>query len=75
MAYRAEVTRRARLDLPRIYDAINADESLAADAWFNGLEAAVMSLGELPIRCPVTPEDPRLRRLLYGRKGRAYRVI
>jgi mRNA-degrading endonuclease RelE of RelBE toxin-antitoxin system len=29
----------------------------------------------MPNRCPATPENPRLRHLLYGRKPHVYRVI
>ena len=47
--------------------------------WFNGLERAVLSLDELPKRCPAAPEsfDPGLpvRVLSYGRKPHAYRIF
>jgi hypothetical protein len=41
MAYRVEVTARAGRDLGSIYERINAEESLAAAKWFNGLDQAV----------------------------------
>jgi plasmid stabilization system protein ParE len=75
MTYRVELTDRARRDLQHLYQAINAADSERARVWFNGLEAAVLSLDEHPARCPVTPENPTLRHLLYGRKGRVWRVI
>jgi toxin ParE1/3/4 len=75
MTYRVELTDRARRDLERLYRAINAASSERARVWFNGLEAAVLSLDAHPARCPVTPEDPALRHRLYGRKGHVYRVI
>lgn len=75
MTYRVELTARARRDLERLYRAINAASSELARIWFNGLEAAVLSLDQHPARCPVTPENPGLRHLLYGRKGHVYRII
>jgi plasmid stabilization system protein ParE len=75
MAYLVKITLRAEHDLETIYRAINAEFSAAAFRWFNGLELALLTLDEIPARCPVTPEDPRLRHLLYGKTPHVYRVI
>jgi len=79
MAYRVEITVRATRDLGSIYEHINADESLAAAKWFNGLQQAVHALATFPRRCPVAPESKKnrraLRHLLYGNKPHIYRVI
>lgn len=75
MAYRVDLTTRAERDLRRIYRAVDAAESGAAQAWFQGLEAAVLSLDENPARSPATPENGRLRHLLYGHGRHVYRVI
>jgi plasmid stabilization system protein ParE len=75
MTYRVEVTARASGDLRRIYNAIRAGDSRQAHAWFNGLEAAILSLDNYPARGGITREDERLRQLLYGRKPHIYRVI
>jgi toxin ParE1/3/4 len=75
MAYLVRVAARAALDLDDIYAAINADLSDAAFRWFNGLERAILTLEEIPTRCPATPEDAQLRHLLYGKKPHVYRVI
>jgi len=75
MTYRVELTARATRNLRRIYRDINAAGSTQARAWFNGLEAAVLSLDESPARNPMTPEDSNLRHLLYGRRRHVYRVI
>ncbi|SPE34331.1 Plasmid stabilization system [Candidatus Sulfopaludibacter sp. SbA6] len=79
MAYRVELTARARRDLDYLYECIHADESAAAARWYNGLEKAVYRLEQLPRRCPVAPESRRtgrqLRNLLYGGKPHVYRVI
>jgi toxin ParE1/3/4 len=75
MAYRVDLTERAAQDLRRIYLTIDAENGTQARAWFNGLETAVLSLGEHPARCPRIPEDANLRHLLYGRRRHRYRII
>jgi toxin ParE1/3/4 len=75
MAYRVELTVRAERDLKRIYKYIHADDSDPPFAWFNGLETLISSLDELPNRGAVTPEDKKLRHLLYGNKPHVYRIV
>jgi toxin ParE1/3/4 len=75
MAYLVRIADRAELDLYAIYQAINAEYSDTAFRWFNALERAIFTLDEIADRCPVTPEDPSLRHLLYGKKPHIYRVI
>jgi plasmid stabilization system protein ParE len=73
--YHVEVLPRARRDLRHIYAYIHAENSHQAHAWFNGLEAAIASLGQHPARGSLTPESGRLRQLLYGKRPHVYRVI
>jgi toxin ParE1/3/4 len=75
MTYRVDVTARAARNLRHVYRAINAEVSGLAHAWFNGLEAAILSLEAYPARAPAAPEDDRLRHLLYGSKPHVYRII
>jgi len=79
MAYRVELTDRAKRDLSDLYRQIDAAESSAAARWFNGLEEAIYSLESFPRRCPVAPEGRKARRslrhLLYGNKPHIYRAI
>ena len=75
MAYRVELTFRAFDDLDRLYLIMEAVGSEQASAWFNSLQAAIFSLSERPARCPVTPENRRMRHLLYGKGRYVYRVI
>jgi mRNA-degrading endonuclease RelE of RelBE toxin-antitoxin system len=57
----------------------NADLSVAAHRWFNGIEKAVCTLEAQPYRRPAAPESAKakraLRHLLYGRKPHVYRII
>lgn len=75
MAYLVKFTVRAARDLEILYEEKSATESVAAARWYNGLEEAVYTLAEYPRRCSVTPENGKLRHLLYGDKPHVYRVI
>ncbi len=75
MAYLVSITPRAERDLANLYEYIDAENSDAAQNWYTGLKRAILSLEKHPSRCPITPETPELRHLLYGRKPHVYRVI
>lgn len=79
MAYRVELTARAERDLALLYDYIQAETSLTANRWFDGLQRAIFSLERFPFRCAVAPENRNvrspIRHLLYGRKPHVYRVL
>ena len=53
----------------------HASDSEAALKWYKGLYEAILTLGRLPYRCPLTRENPNLRHMLYGHKPHVYRVI
>ena len=75
MAYLVNLSARAQRDLAQIYRRINADDSDAALRWYRGFRQAILSLEEQPNRSPVTPENDKLRHLLYGNKPHVYRAI
>lgn len=79
MAYRVELARNAEIELEELYLWIVARAPHHGPKWFNGLEHAVLSLGQLPKRCAVAPEsidpDHPARVLSCGRKPHAYRVF
>ena len=75
VAYLVNIAARAERDFASLYREINAERSDAALRWYRGLKEAVLSLEELPNRCPMTPEKAQLRHLLYGNKPHVYRVI
>ena len=75
MAYLVRTSAQAERDLEAIYRFIQADTSDHAATWFNGLRAAIQTLGEMPQRLPAIREDPGTRHLLYGNKPHAYRAI
>jgi plasmid stabilization system protein ParE len=75
MAYLVRLSARAERDFASLYEEIDAEHSDAALEWYRGLKEAILSLSEHPKRCPRTPEDARLRHLLYGNQPHVYRVI
>jgi toxin ParE1/3/4 len=75
MAYLVSISSRPQRDLAQIYTRINADDSDAALKWYRGFKSAILSLEEQPNRCPATPENDKLRHLLYGHKPHIYRAI
>jgi toxin ParE1/3/4 len=75
MAYVVNIAVRAEREFASLYREIDAEESDAALKWYRGLKKAVLSLEELPNRCPLTPEKRQTRHLLYGNKPHVYRVI
>jgi toxin ParE1/3/4 len=75
MAYLVEITPRAERDLTSLYLEINAADSERARQWYLGFTAAILGLAEMPNRNPITPENTRLRHLLYGSKPHVYRAI
>lgn len=75
MAYLVNISSRAQRDLAQIYRRINAGDSESALKWYRGLRQAILSLEEQPNRCSVTPENDKLRHLLYGNKPHIYRAI
>jgi toxin ParE1/3/4 len=75
MPYHVELSKRAVLDLKRIFDFIDAAESRAAAKWFNGLEDVIATLATFPDRGMLTDYDQKLRSLLYGNKPHVYRIL
>jgi plasmid stabilization system protein ParE len=73
--YEVSLTARAERDLEQLYERINAPHSEAARKWYQGLKQEILSLEKYPKRCPVTPENKRLRHLLHGYGHNTYRVI
>jgi toxin ParE1/3/4 len=76
VAYHVSITARAERDLASLYDEINAESPGAGRNWYARLSATIHDLEKQPHLWPTTPESPRFRHLLFGRKPhRVYRVI
>jgi len=61
--------------LEALFEENHAEDSEAALKWYLGLADSILTLEKLPNRCPATPENSKLRHLLYGHKPHIYRVI
>jgi plasmid stabilization system protein ParE len=80
MAFRVEITPKARQDADAILEWLLAQEAGEAGLrWFRKLEEALASLTQLPTRCRLAPENPsvpfEMRQLLYGHRPHAYRIL
>ena len=79
MTYRVIIQPSAETEIENAYLTIAADAPEAAARWYNGLLDSIMSLSSFPGRCNLAPENNafgfEIRHLLYGRKGRRYRVL
>ena len=80
MAFRVRTSARAKRDLDEILGwLLSRGAGLAGLRWFEGLRDALLSLANLPERCPLAPENrnfpTEVRQLLYGRTGHRYRVL
>lgn len=79
MGFRVELEPQAFEDLDQIAGWVKAGSSFeTAQKWFNGMIAAIASLGEMPARCSLAPEAEELghevRLLLHGRRNRTYKI-
>jgi toxin ParE1/3/4 len=75
MPYSVSFTRRATRDLDNLCGYIHAQDSAAAERWFQRLEELIHSLTSAPRMGTVTPENPSHRQLIYGNKPHLYRII
>ena len=79
MAYRVDISPSALQDAEDAYLWILKRAPGRAGAWYEGLLKAIYGLEDLPSRCPLAPESEdigiAIRQLLYGKKGRVYRIL
>lgn len=79
MAYRVDISRPALEDAEAAYLWMREHSSEKAADWFDGLMDAVLSLEQMPDRCPLAPESREfvieVRQLLYGKRRNAYRIL
>jgi plasmid stabilization system protein ParE len=79
MAYRVSLSAPAEADAYAAFERILEAASIHAEKWLAGLFAAILSLKDMPVRCPLIPEADELgfpaRQLLYGKGRGVYRII
>ena len=79
MAFRVEISPRDFNDLDEIARFIMRQGSFEqAEEWLNGIIAAIRTLEDMPLRCPVADVSKELRQevrlLLYGKRNRKFKV-
>ena len=79
MAYRVSLTAPAEMDAYAAFERIREAAPMHAEKWLRNLFKEILSLDELPARCPVIEEAKELgfpaRHLLYGKRRGVYRII
>jgi plasmid stabilization system protein ParE len=79
MSHEIIVTESAARELDEAYDWLVARTTVHAPTWYNGLLEAILSLQQMPGRCPLCSHrensDQQTRQLVYGDKKDAYLII
>lgn len=79
MTFQVELTEQAQQDAEEAYLWIAERDPDGAERWWDGIVDAVLSLEQMPLRCPLAPEDPyfeeEIRMLLYGRRRGQFRIL
>ncbi len=79
MAYRVSLSAPAEADVYAAFERIRAAAPFHAERWLARLFESILSLDNLPARCPVIPEEKGLgfpaRHLLFGKGNGVYRII
>ena len=79
MNYEIVVTDQADAEAEEAYLWIRERSPDGAVRWWNGLEAAILSLERMPTRCSLAPEndvfEEEIRQLLYGKRQHRYRIL
>jgi plasmid stabilization system protein ParE len=75
VAYLVSLTDRAARDFASLYDEVDAGKSRAARKWYAGFKDAILSLEELPHRCPIVRRTGQIRQLVYGQEPQVYLVF
>ena len=80
MTFRVETTATAEQDGDGILEWLLSEHAGGTGMrWFVGLQDAIASLAEFPMRCPLAPENAafpfEVRSLLYGHIPHVYRIL
>jgi plasmid stabilization system protein ParE len=78
MKFRVIVLPGAESDIAGVADWIARHSPIAAARWLEGIHAAINTLGQMPLRCPVAGNDfgkVVVRHLFYGRRRNRYRIL
>lgn len=79
MAYSLVVTPQAQADIAEGFAFLSEHSPEAAQRLYEAMRNAILTLDEMPARCALAPEAPRLgvpvRQLLHGTRPGIYRIV
>lgn len=79
MAFKIVIQERAERDIQEAFEYINSQASHAAVRRYRALTTDILSLSEMPARCPKAPESLKLafdiRQFIFGKRTGRYRII
>ncbi len=79
MAYKLVIFPQAESDIAEALAYLSERAPQAARRWYALVKSEIESLVEMPARCPLSPEAPKLgadlRQLLYGKRPGIYRIV
>jgi hypothetical protein len=79
LKYQVIVMPSAEVEVEAAYQWLSERAPEAAIQWHQGMVYALHSLETFPFRCPIAPESKifnrEIRRLLYGKRQYAYRIL
>lgn len=75
MAYQIKITEFAETDIDDAVAYILLDSSQNALQWLSGIEEKILTLQEMPKRCPLAPESEKIGRELRVLLYHKHRII
>jgi plasmid stabilization system protein ParE len=80
MSYTVIIMPDAEQEMEDVYAWLLSQTKQHAPLWYNGLIDAILSLEDMPTRCPLAPESAsmdaqEIRQLLYGTPPHLYRIL
>ena len=79
MVFSVRLLPEAAEDAEKLYWRAVEAAPVRGQEWYNGLIAALYSLGSNPRRCPIVSDpvlrEHQVRHLLYGKKPDVYRIL
>lgn len=73
--YEVIVQPRAEREIRQAHEYLAISSPAAAERWLNGISEAVLSLEEMPERCPLAPEAAHFKRRIRQLIHEQHRII
>jgi plasmid stabilization system protein ParE len=73
--YEVIVQPRAEREIRETHRFLAITSPASAERWLNGISKAILSLEEMPERCPLAPEAPHFKRRIRHLIHDCYRIL